>query len=88
MLINKRALELIKKEVLSDLKRLVEKIDIDELSVFNRGYLGYRNNPYKALILNNLVAGIKLLIFMLFGEAIIVRGFLILGHSFPIILLF
>lgn len=83
MLIDKKSLELIKKEVLLDLMGLVEKIDLDILSTFNKGYLSYRKDPYRMFVLNELDVWNKIIDFYVFQRGNNCKGILDIGTFIP-----
>jgi len=83
MQIDKNKLDLIKKEVLSDLKTLVEEIDIKRLSKFNRGYLRYEKNPYENFVLNELDTWNKIIDFYAFQRSNDCKGILDIGTFIP-----
>ena len=83
MVISKTNLNLVKKEVSFDLKTLVEKIDIDELSTFNKGYLKYRNDPYKMFVSNELDTWNRIIDFYAFRRRNDCRGILDIGTFIP-----
>lgn len=82
-MINKITLEKIKEEVKSDLKILVEKLDIDTLSTFNKGYLSYKENPYKSFILNEISVWNKIIDFYAFRRGNMEGGILDIGSFIP-----
>ncbi|PKP61717.1 hypothetical protein CVT91_02165 [Candidatus Atribacteria bacterium HGW-Atribacteria-1] len=83
MLISKPSLDLIKQEVLSDLKSLVLKIDLDRLSIYNKGYLSYKKDPYKMFVLNELTNWNKIIDFYNFRRGVDCKGILDIGTFIP-----
>lgn len=83
MTISKKDLELIKKEVSLDLQKLVEKIDVDQLATFNKGYLSYRNKPYQKFVQNELDAWTRIIDFYAFRRGNDCRGILDIGTFIP-----
>lgn len=82
-MINMVTLEKIKEEVKADLKTLVEKIDIDTLSIFNKGYLSYKENPYKMFVLNEISVWNKIIDFYAFRRGNSCKGILDIGSFIP-----
>ena len=83
MSITKPKLDLIKEEILLDLKTLVKKIDIDKLSTFNKGYLNYRKDPYQMFVLNELDVWNKIIDFYAFRRSDNCNGILDVGTFIP-----
>lgn len=81
--IDRKTLDQIKEEVKSDLKALVEKIDIDKLSTYNKGYLNYQTNPYKMFVLNEISVWNKIIDFYAFRRGSSYKGILDIGSFIP-----